>query len=474
MRACIDWSYDMLDDGERTLFARMAIFPAGCTLDAAEIVCAGDAVDRDDILDLLSSLVNKSLAFADLSFENPRYRLLESTREYALEKLADRGEDQTIARRHAEWVTSFVAHARESGVALPVHRLLADVLPETDSIRGALGWALGPGNDVPLAASLAAKASTVWLEGGLQAEGRHWLETMLARIDDQTQPEVAASAWLTLSGLYYAQRLVDAAQRAIGLFERVGNAAGAAQGELQLAYGLWQIGDLVAAEAAVDRSLALHRDAGLERTWQYANAVNTKGSIVLNGERLEDAERLFEEALARSTAVGDEHGVARAQVNLAELRFALDRPEDALKLAQEAMSNFHRLGATAREANLAVNMASYQLALGMTSEAEHSALVGLDLARETGQPVLVMVAILHLASVASLANDAERGARLLGYVDAWCAREGFEHDRGERIERERLFTGLIAALGSETLKLFAAAGARLSEAEAALLARQSH
>ena len=69
-------------------------------------------------------------------------------------------------------------------------------------------------------------------------------------------------------------------------------------------------------------------------------------------------------------------------------------------------------------------MASYQLALGMTSEAEHSALVGLDLARETGQPVLVMVAILHLASVASLANDAERGARLVGYVDAWCAREG--------------------------------------------------
>ena len=93
MRACIDWSYDLLDEAERTLFARMAIFPAGCTLTAAEIVCAGDAVDRDDVLDLLSSLVNRSLALADLSFENPRYRLLESTREYALEKLAERGED---------------------------------------------------------------------------------------------------------------------------------------------------------------------------------------------------------------------------------------------------------------------------------------------------------------------------------------------------------------------------------------------
>jgi predicted ATPase len=474
MRACIDWSYDMLADAERTLFARMAIFPAGCTLDAAEIVCAGDAVDRDDILDLLSSLVNKSLAFADLSFENPRYRLLESTREYALEKLAERGEDQTIARKHADWIAKLVTEAREAGAAAPVHRVLADVMPEADSMRAALGWALGPGDDVALAATLAAKAATVWLDGGLQAEGRQWLETILSRIDDQTQPVIAAGAWLTLSGLYYAQRLVDAAKRSIGLFERVGDVAGAAQGQLQLAYGFWQVGDLAAAEAAVERSLALHRDAGLERTWQYANALNTKGSIILNVGRLIDAERIFEEALERSAAVGDDHGFARAQVNLAELKFALDKPEDALRLAKEALANFHHLGAGAREANLAVNVASYQLALGMTDEAERSALMGLDLARETGQPVMFMVAVLHLATVASLRGNSERAARLLGYVDAWCAREGFEHDRGERIARECLWSALTANLGAETLALLSAAGARLGEGEAALLARQSH
>jgi tetratricopeptide (TPR) repeat protein len=242
---------------------------------------------------------------------------------------------------------------------------------------------------------------------------------------------------------------------------------------LFLAYGLWQIGDFVAAEAAVDRALTLHREAGLEHSWHYANAVNTKGIILLNAGRPTDAERMFEEALSLSIAVSDDIGVARAQGNLAELNFALDRPEDALKLAQEALANFHRLGARAREATLAVNVASYQLALGMTGDAERSARIGLDLARETGQPVFAMVAILHLAAVASLVNDAERAARLLGYVDGWCSRERFEHDRGERVERERLLEALTAKLGGETLRLLAAAGARLSEAEAALLARRS-
>ena len=195
MRACIDWSYDMLADAERTLFARMAIFPAGCTLDAAEIVCAGDAVDRDDILDLLSSLVNKSLAFADLSFENPRYRLLESTREYALEKLAgsrrgprrSRGDTPNGLLHSSTRREKRIWQSRCSGCS-------PSVLPETDSMRAALVWSLGPGTMFRSAARLAAKASKLWLEGGLQAEGRQWLETILSRIDEKTQPEIAGQA----------------------------------------------------------------------------------------------------------------------------------------------------------------------------------------------------------------------------------------------------------------------------------------
>ena len=129
------------------------------------------------------------------------------------------------------------------------------------------------------------------------------------------------------------------------------------------------MGDLVGAESAIDRSLALYREAGLEHTWAYANALDTKGSILSKADRLEDADATFQDALERSAAARDDHGVARAQVNLAELKFALGQPAEALRLAQEALANFRRFGANAREANVAVNSAAYQLALGMIDEA---------------------------------------------------------------------------------------------------------
>jgi hypothetical protein len=141
-----------------------------------------------------------------------------------------------------------------------------------------------------------------------------------------------------------------------------------------------------------------------------------------------------------------------------------------LRLAQEAAATFRRLGAHAREANLAINAASYQLALGMVDEAEQSARAGLALSRATGQPLFAMTAVLYLAVVAGSRRHAERAARLLGYVDAWCAREGYERDRTERVTRERLWTTLEAELGGDQLASLAAAGARLSEAEATTLA----
>ncbi len=470
MRACIEWSYDLLSPTEQTLFRRIAIFPAGCTLAAAEEVCADGIVEADDVLDLLSSLVSKSLVASDLRFETARYRLLESTREYALQKLTESGEDKALARRHAEWVAAFVRDAREAGFAVPVQRWLAGVLPESDSIRATLVWALGPGDDLNLAAHVAADATRLWFDGGLQADGREWIEAILPRVDEPTQPGLAAMLWHALGTLRDAKPLLAAARRALALFEQTSDLEGAAKAYLQLAYGLWQTGDLAAAEAAVDKTLALHREAGFEKTWHYGNALDTKGSILSNGGKLAEAGDVFQEALAHCAALGDEHGVARIQINLAELQFALGQPVDALRLAQEAAATFRRLGARTREAVLAINAASYQLALGLVEEAERSAREGLSLSRATGQPLLAMTAVFYLAVVAGSRHNAERAAHLLGYVDAWCAREGYERDRTERVTRERLWTQLETELGGGQLAALTALGARLSEAEATTLA----
>jgi predicted ATPase len=110
LRAALDWSYDLLSEPERHVFERLAVFSGGCSLEAAEAVCAGDGIELQDVLDLLSELVDKSLVVADVAGDGTaRYRLLETMREYARERLASTGTLRSVARRHAEYFVGFVA-----------------------------------------------------------------------------------------------------------------------------------------------------------------------------------------------------------------------------------------------------------------------------------------------------------------------------------------------------------------------------
>jgi predicted ATPase len=111
MRALIGWSYDLLSKPERTVFRRISAFAGGWTLEAASEVCASDDIDRWDVLDILSALVAKSLVVVDLAGSENRYRLLESLREYAREKLADSGEGEAVLRRHATYYRDFAERA---------------------------------------------------------------------------------------------------------------------------------------------------------------------------------------------------------------------------------------------------------------------------------------------------------------------------------------------------------------------------
>jgi predicted ATPase len=114
LRAAIDWSYDLLDRAEQVLLARMAVFSAGFTLEAIEQVCSGDPVEREDVIDLVTSLVSRSLVIADDSGGSTRYRLLETIREYAEERLADRGETESLVLEHARFYVRLTAWAAEN------------------------------------------------------------------------------------------------------------------------------------------------------------------------------------------------------------------------------------------------------------------------------------------------------------------------------------------------------------------------
>jgi predicted ATPase len=163
MRALIDWSYDLLTAPEQRLFERLAVFAGGCTLAAATDVCDDDAVDELGLLELLTSLVDKSLVVADLDGPEPRYRLLESSRQYAREKLAARGEATRVAHRHALAYTDLAGRLEREYDVTSDSAWYARAEQELENLRAALDWALGARGDIVLGQRLAGAMRPVWV-----------------------------------------------------------------------------------------------------------------------------------------------------------------------------------------------------------------------------------------------------------------------------------------------------------------------
>jgi predicted ATPase/transcriptional regulator with XRE-family HTH domain len=151
MRATIDWSYELLSEQEQMLLRRVSVFAGGWTLDAALGVCATVPLDEDAVIETLASLVEKSLVVAELETAGGRYRLLESTHAYALEKLVASGERQLVAQRHATWMAGLTIGFRKAYYSLPRERWLAQLGPEIDNIRAALTYASESKNSAAVA-----------------------------------------------------------------------------------------------------------------------------------------------------------------------------------------------------------------------------------------------------------------------------------------------------------------------------------
>ncbi|MBV8333341.1 MAG: adenylate/guanylate cyclase domain-containing protein, partial [Candidatus Eremiobacteraeota bacterium] len=147
LRALIDWSYDLLSEKERTLFPRLAIFSGGFTLELCAAVCADEALDEFEVMDLLVALVDKSLVSPEIVGDETRYTLLESIREYAREKLAEAGEVDALSRAHAAAFTDFAERLDGALETMAEAAWVAQAKPELENWRGALTWALGGEND---------------------------------------------------------------------------------------------------------------------------------------------------------------------------------------------------------------------------------------------------------------------------------------------------------------------------------------
>jgi tetratricopeptide (TPR) repeat protein len=459
MRALIDWSFDLLSESEKALLCRVAIFAGGWTLDAATQICQGNGIDEFEVLDLLASLVDKSLVVAETGGDVTRYRLLDSTREYALEKLAD--DRSRLSRAHAEFYGELAAKAYSRWSTTPTQEWVDELEPELDNFRGALEWTLNGSNDPSLGALLAGQLGFFWFYGGLNPEGMRWINNGLGQVSGK-QPAAEATLLLARSMLVEGKPLLEAAERALALFEGLGDRVGAARAMYRLGTGLRTLGRMEEAESAFFQSANILRQSGDKK--DYAISVGGIATVNWICGKAEEAHRLFDEQRRAAAALMDDDIKTMCLANLAELEFSRGNAEQAIALSLESIG-------LQRKNYLKValdycNLTAYRIALGQIEQARNDARSGLHWAQEVQNEFQIALALHHLALIAALNNDARRAAALLGFAESIFARFEYVREPTEGICYERLMGLLQKQLREEEIAAMRSEGATWSEEHA--------
>jgi predicted ATPase/DNA-binding XRE family transcriptional regulator len=465
MRATIDWSVDLLAPREQRLYAWLSVFSGGCTLESAVAVAPPEEPWQNEMLDLLSSLVDKSLLTVEFAGTRPRYRFLESFRTHAYEKLIAIGEAAVTARRQAQASLDVAQQLQGASEWEP-----RDIEPELDNARSAIEWAMAAG-EIALATRIACGFTLVWRTTRGDAQPLRWLEALLPRFDERIEPEVAALAWRTLASLRLGTQKIEAAKHAVVVATACQNAAERVAAMYHLTVALVDAGRLDEAESADETAQRLCHDFGMLESHHYARIAEAHAFIAVRRGRFEEARRSYAEALTLTRRFGSAVGGTNIRHNLAELELLLGNAQGALKLATAAADGARRMHFARFEAISLTNVAACSLALGDASGARDAAHDALELA-QGGYPWAAIVAIQHLATVAALGAAPQRGALLRGYVDAWYRAKGCVRDLAEARGYETLTTALERRLSKRQITALAAKGALLSEEAATLEALQ--
>jgi len=213
LHAALDWSHGLLSADEQTVFRRLGVFAGGCTLEAAQHVAADEKTDEWSVLEHLGALVDKSMVVAQ-GGDSPRYSLLETTRAYALEKLALTGETEALVKRHAQAMRALFEQADEERFGeqgtLSMDDYIDLLQPEMDNLRAALAWATSAGGDETLAIALAAASASAFVAVGQLAEGLGVLRNLIPRVTPPVEYRLAARFWFSVAAYGGDARIEEA------------------------------------------------------------------------------------------------------------------------------------------------------------------------------------------------------------------------------------------------------------------------
>jgi predicted ATPase len=464
LRATIDWSYELLSEEERLLWRRLVFFSGGFTVDAVESVCTDDTLPREDVLDLLKSLVAQSLLTVDFASERTRYRFLESTRSYLLELAWPDEERNRLARRHAEWVAARVTQLVERRDR--VHDLVQALRGDLDNIRAAIEWGFQPQGDVRISGFIIAELRDFWFAAGLHGETRTWAQAILDILSEDRDPDIVAGLWLTFASVSSARSRVAAAERATRLFEQQGDVQGLASSFFHLAWGHVQTGSLDEAATAIEKSLRYYRDAGMQNTWPYAQALTQRGDVLRLQHHFTEARAFYDQALRLYRLLRDEVLELWTMISLGEWEFAVGNVPAAIDVATGGLTIAERRRAVAEAALLLCNRAGYHLAIDELPEVRSDAVASLALARSINFEYTIPNAMQHLAAVYARGADPHRSALIAGYVDDWYRREASVMEPVERASHDILSAELHKHFSEGELDQLLSIGAGLTEQQA--------
>jgi non-specific serine/threonine protein kinase len=437
LRGAIEWSYNLLEPDEQTLLARLGVFAGGCSLEAADAVCS-DGAGVGSALDGLASLVDKSLVRQwDGHDGEPRFGLLESIRAYALERLAEREELDTLRRRHAERYLDLVETAEPELTRANQAVWLERLDEESDNVRAAMASAIAAG-DPEVALRLAGGLVRFWSTRGLMAEGRRWLTDALSA-GGEVSPATTAKAHFAAGYAALGEGDFAAAKQE---FERSLEAAddrGRGAALAQLAWLAMAAGDEAAPELA-ERGRALAEASSDKLT--ESGALGTLAELAAAGGDYDEATRLYERGLELRRALGDKRLVANSLLSLGRLDLLRGSLPRAEALLEESLVLARTVKDTWSISTALANLGRLRLLDGQTAPARELLADGLRLARERRDRLVSSELMQSLAAVHALEGRRADAARLAGAAAALRDTTGAARSPVEAMIAERFLAGI--------------------------------
>ena len=467
LRGAMDWSYDLLSEPERALLRRASAFAGGWTVEAVEAICAGNGVEASQALDLLTSLVDKSLVNMETRGEETRYRMLETVRQYARDRLDESGDALAVRRAHRAWYLALAERANPALRGPEQDAWLKRLEVEHDNLRAVLELSVADAGDPEAGPRLAWALFWFWQRSGYVGEGREWLERMVAQpggVSALVRARVLCGAGALSEHLAEYDHARARLEESLTLFRQLDDPWGAGFALHFLAHVARAQGDFPQATSLFEESLACFQSMGDK--WGSALTLDCWGGALINQGDYSGASLRYEQSVALLREVGDKWQIPGPLSGLGVLAAASGDHVRATALLEESL-------AMARETMNSDSGATTLFRLGRAvfwqGDLARSATLFKDslvLRKQRADKAGIAACLDGLAGVAVMGDRLEESARLFGAAQA--LREAIRNPvaPAQRAEYDRHVATVRTTLDEETLAAAWAAGRAMTLDEA--------